>query len=91
MAFLLAHQSAWTKAGVLHGDISWSNILIQVRPSVPGIDEAFLNDWDLCKWEEDLAFSATQPGRSVCTVSFLLSLNFVLMSELLGYLAVHVG
>ena len=63
----LAHQDAWEKAGVLHRDLSWSNILINIRATVRGTFEAFLNDWDLAKWSEDLQHEATQPGRSVST------------------------
>jgi hypothetical protein len=60
-----AHQEAWEKAGILHRDISWTNIMIDIRRSPDGALQAFLNDWDLCKWKIDETFGPTQPGRSV--------------------------
>lgn len=66
VSFDTAHDGAWNKAGVLHRDLSWNNILIDIRTELP-----FLNDWDLAKWKEDLEKGATLPGRSV-SVSILL-------------------
>lgn len=45
----LGHQDAWEKAGVLHHDVSPGNILINIYNG-----EAFMNDWDLAKYREDL-------------------------------------
>ncbi|GJE87421.1 hypothetical protein PsYK624_035040 [Phanerochaete sordida] len=54
---LIAHRMAYKKAGILHRDVSMSNILINIDKT-----EAFLNDWDLCKYnsDEDLG---SQDGR----------------------------
>jgi hypothetical protein len=60
-----AHQQAWEKAGILHRDISWSNIMIDIRRSEAGTFRAFLNDWDLCKWRLDEESGPTQLVRSV--------------------------
>ncbi|GJE90363.1 hypothetical protein PsYK624_064940 [Phanerochaete sordida] len=58
---LLGHKSAWTKAKILHRDVSMNNILINIDDS-----NAFLNDWDLCKfsWELGEASVASQHARS---------------------------
>lgn len=61
----LAHQSAWELAEILHRDISAGNIMIDVE-SPENKPRGFLNDWDLCKYAEDLKKPTTQPaGRSV--------------------------
>ena len=39
--------------------------MIKIRADADGSYDAFLNDWDLAKWSEDLSHAATQPGRSV--------------------------
>ena len=57
---MVAHQDAWEKAGVLHRDVSMGNILIDV---ITG--NGFLNDWDLCKYKEEMNQVASQPSRSV--------------------------
>ncbi|KIP08662.1 hypothetical protein PHLGIDRAFT_126863 [Phlebiopsis gigantea 11061_1 CR5-6] len=60
---LRAHRSAWELAEILHRDISVGNIMINVESSDK--PEGFLNDWDLCKYAEDLRKPTTQPaGRS---------------------------
>ncbi|KAH9933081.1 hypothetical protein B0H21DRAFT_835803 [Amylocystis lapponica] len=69
---LQAHEDAWLKAEVLHGDISPGNILInddtedgdyhRVVNSKRPI--GFLNDWDSCKYKEDLTERATCDRRS---------------------------
>ena len=60
----LGHQQAWVKAGVLHRDVSVANILIDVE-SAPGVPRAILNDWDLCKYKEQLEIPSSIPGVSV--------------------------
>ena len=62
-ASLLGHEAAWKKAKVLHRDISPGNILIDDRD--PKILSAFLNDWDLCKYKEDLKKGPSDKARSV--------------------------
>ncbi|KAI0645047.1 hypothetical protein C8Q79DRAFT_927309 [Trametes meyenii] len=60
---IVAHLFAWDTAGLLHRDISASNILIYTdgRGELCGI----LSDWDLSKTEEQLSSQeATQPSRS---------------------------
>ena len=51
---LAAHKDAWTRAKILHRDISAENILIDVLDG-----RGFLNDWDLAKLRDDL-------GSTVC-------------------------
>ena len=50
---IIAHEMAWTKAQVLHRDISASNILIWEDPKT-GERVGILSDWDLCKYAEHL-------------------------------------
>ncbi|KAI0791329.1 hypothetical protein C8Q75DRAFT_732431 [Abortiporus biennis] len=60
---LYAHWSAWTKAGILHGDISPNNIVLVENSS--GTTVAILIDWDLCKYKEDIMKeSPTQSQQS---------------------------
>ncbi|TFY60828.1 hypothetical protein EVG20_g7274, partial [Dentipellis fragilis] len=54
-----AHREAWGKAGILHGDVSVSSIMIDVRTG-----KGFLNDWDMCKYRDELEKGATQHARS---------------------------
>ena len=61
----IAHQEAWTRAKVLHRDVSPGNILIDIQSDVVEDPRAFLNDWDLCKFRDDLTKGPTQHGRSV--------------------------
>ncbi|KAH9944925.1 hypothetical protein B0H21DRAFT_791886 [Amylocystis lapponica] len=69
---LQAHEDAWLIAGVLHGDISPGNILIDDDAEDGDYHRVgklkrpigFLNDWDLCKYKEDLTKGATQTQRS---------------------------
>ncbi|KAI0685723.1 hypothetical protein BC835DRAFT_495574 [Cytidiella melzeri] len=62
---LQGHEEAWTKAGVLHRDISVDNVMLVVDQddkedaNVRGI----LNDWDLCKYKDELEPPATQYTR----------------------------
>ncbi|OSX55750.1 hypothetical protein POSPLADRAFT_1112105, partial [Postia placenta MAD-698-R-SB12] len=63
---LIAHQDAWEKARVLHRDVSAKNVLLYINSKTQldgSIATAFLNDWDLCRYEKELG-SATQYGRS---------------------------
>ena len=62
-ASLLGHEAAWIKANILHRDVSPGNILIDDR--IPGQLKAFLNDWDLCKYKEDLEKGPSDKARSV--------------------------
>ena len=55
-----AHFDAWTKGHVLHRDISFGNILID-----PITRRGILIDWDLCRFEWELALGPTEPK---CTV-----------------------
>ncbi|KIP02263.1 hypothetical protein PHLGIDRAFT_96169 [Phlebiopsis gigantea 11061_1 CR5-6] len=56
---LRAHKDAWEMVHILHRDVSMGNILINVET-----DEGFLNDWDLCKYKDDLNKPASQHARS---------------------------
>ncbi|GJE97853.1 hypothetical protein PsYK624_140750 [Phanerochaete sordida] len=48
----IGHYEAWTKAGVLHRDVSLSNMLIDVESPRKRL-RCFLTDWDLCRYLED--------------------------------------
>ncbi|GBE87345.1 predicted protein [Sparassis crispa] len=68
---LTAHREAWERAEVLHRDISIGNILIDEDPDNPGyhgavpkVIKGFLNDWDLCKYKDELDSEPTQKSRS---------------------------
>ncbi|CAL1697201.1 unnamed protein product [Somion occarium] len=59
-----AHRGAWFLAGVLHRDISEGNVLINDTPEDSLKPKAFLNDWDLCKYQDEIDDEATQIYRS---------------------------
>ncbi|PIL34283.1 hypothetical protein GSI_03058 [Ganoderma sinense ZZ0214-1] len=60
---LQAHKDAWEKAGVLHRDISFNNILIhEVVEKGKIIRRGILSDWDLSKYKEDM-MSGTEPRQ----------------------------
>ena len=50
--------------GVLHRDVSYTNILIDVATG-----EGFMNDWDMCKRVAALGRGPTQHSRSVRDLS----------------------
>ena len=56
----IGHRDAYEKAGILHRDVSMSNILIDLETG-----KAFLNDWDLCKYTDEINLGASQHARSV--------------------------
>ncbi|RPD57224.1 hypothetical protein L226DRAFT_572563 [Lentinus tigrinus ALCF2SS1-7] len=56
---ITAHFEAWTKAKVLHRDISVGNILID-----PVTRKGILIDWDLCRLEWELGMGPTEPDRT---------------------------
>ncbi|KAI0701143.1 hypothetical protein C8T65DRAFT_656851, partial [Cerioporus squamosus] len=56
---ILAHQDAWTKAKVLHRDISVGNILIDALTK-----RGILIDWDLARFQCELASGPTEPDRT---------------------------
>ncbi|PIL36451.1 hypothetical protein GSI_00140 [Ganoderma sinense ZZ0214-1] len=59
---LLAHKDAWEKAGVLHRDISFNNILIhEVVEDKKTVRKGILSDWDLSKYKKDV--SGTEPRQ----------------------------
>ncbi|EPS97053.1 hypothetical protein FOMPIDRAFT_1091788, partial [Fomitopsis schrenkii] len=62
---IIAHEQAWTKAKILHRDISVNNILIY-RYLVGGKIHwiAFLVDWAFCKYEHELGLAIVQQTRS---------------------------
>ncbi|KAI0795553.1 hypothetical protein C8Q75DRAFT_730482 [Abortiporus biennis] len=60
---LIAHCMAWTQAEVLHRDISPNNIMIDEDAKTVE-DMAFLIDWDLCRYKEDLNNGRAQKSRS---------------------------
>ncbi|KAA1470066.1 hypothetical protein DENSPDRAFT_870709 [Dentipellis sp. KUC8613] len=53
-----AHRDAWEKAGILHRNVSASNILIDVRTG-----HGFLNDWTMCQYKSEMSKDANPYGR----------------------------
>ncbi|TFY51764.1 hypothetical protein EVG20_g10847 [Dentipellis fragilis] len=52
---MIAHEEAWSRAGVLHRDISINNILILEEGEGSNFTRrGILNDWDLCKYKEQM-------------------------------------
>ncbi|TBU37709.1 hypothetical protein BD309DRAFT_594715 [Dichomitus squalens] len=58
------HADAWRHAGVLHRDISVSNILIKYDMERGRAVGSMLCDWDLSKYKEELVLEPTQPDRT---------------------------
>ncbi|KAL4247544.1 hypothetical protein ABKN59_007356 [Abortiporus biennis] len=63
MLVVIAHYMAWTDAEVLHRDISPNNIMID-EDAETNEEMAFLIDWDLCRYKEDLSNGRAQKSRS---------------------------
>lgn len=63
------HRQAWEKAGILHRDVSVGNILIDTA-SAPGNPRGFLNDWDLCKYKDELR-NQVAPSQPMVSVSLI--------------------
>ncbi|KAI0690793.1 hypothetical protein BC835DRAFT_160717 [Cytidiella melzeri] len=61
---LIAHEEAWTKAEILHCDISTNNImrLVDQDDEKDAEPKGILNDWDLCKYKSDLNEQGVQQG-----------------------------
>ncbi|KAI0793313.1 hypothetical protein C8Q75DRAFT_555605 [Abortiporus biennis] len=59
---IYAHCLAW-EAGVLHRDISPNNILID-EEATDREQQAFLIDWDLCRYRHELSQGRSQKSRS---------------------------
>ncbi|KAI0090084.1 hypothetical protein BDY19DRAFT_938336 [Irpex rosettiformis] len=62
---LQGHEEAWTKAGILHRDISAGNILSVVDQD-DETDEnrrGILNDWDVCKYKSEMNDAPLECGR----------------------------
>ena len=51
-AFLIGHQQAWERAGILHRDVSIGNILIVDKPR-EGSFMGFIHDFDYSSVEEE--------------------------------------
>ncbi|KAN0123635.1 Protein kinase-like domain containing protein, partial [Russula decolorans] len=58
-ASLIAHEAAYTRCGILHCDISPSNILIS-----DNVDGGLLIDWDLCKNVNSTEHKARRAART---------------------------
>ncbi|KAA1473554.1 hypothetical protein DENSPDRAFT_931064 [Dentipellis sp. KUC8613] len=57
---MTAHEDAWCKAAVLHRDISVNNILILEEGKGSNVRRrGILNDWDVCKYREEMDESTT--------------------------------
>jgi serine/threonine protein kinase len=78
----IAHEAAYTRCGILHRDISPSNILIS-----DNVDGGLLIDWDLCKNVNSTEHKARRAARTV-RIEHLLACTAVNELES-GYLAVH--
>ena len=78
-----AHKQAWENAHILHRDVSMSNILIDVKTG-----SGFLNDWDLCKYGEELGGPPSQENRSVSVFPGIDPPDY---DGGIGNLAIHVG
>jgi hypothetical protein len=78
----IAHEAAYTRCGILHRDISPSNILIS-----DNVDGGLLIDWDLCKNVNSTEHKARCAARTV-RIEHLLACTAVNELES-GYLAVH--
>ena len=63
LMYVSAHKQAWEKAKVLHHDISSQNIMVDARTG-----QGFLNDWDTCKYEEELGKRAKESGCGAVSV-----------------------
>jgi serine/threonine protein kinase len=70
----IAHEAAYTHCGILHHDISPSNILIS-----DNYDGGLLNDWDLCKNVNSIEHKACRTARTV-RIECLLVCTAVLMN-----------
>ncbi|KAA1470542.1 hypothetical protein DENSPDRAFT_928930 [Dentipellis sp. KUC8613] len=56
---LEAHEAAWKLGNVLHCDVSADNIMIDITTG-----RGFLNDWDQCKYRDELCQGTTRSRRS---------------------------
>ncbi|GJE86587.1 hypothetical protein PsYK624_026670 [Phanerochaete sordida] len=67
-----AHRSAYEDANILHRDVSIGNIMINAETG-----KGFLNDWDLCKYREDLdnMVPASEPAGISGTWAFKSALS----------------
>ncbi|EED81544.1 predicted protein [Postia placenta Mad-698-R] len=54
-------KATWTKADILHCDISMNNIMVKCTGPKVGQVEGILNDWDLCKYESELKKGSSHP------------------------------
>ena len=65
----VAHRDAWEKAGVLHRDVSYNNVLIYESKNEAGkvTRKGVLADWDLSKYKEYMVsgLGPRQPYRTV--------------------------
>ncbi|KAI0695378.1 hypothetical protein BC835DRAFT_1414894 [Cytidiella melzeri] len=63
---LQGHKDAWTKAEILHRDVSVDNVLrvVDQKDEKDRNVQGILNDWDLCKYKSDMNQKATPHGRS---------------------------
>ena len=74
-----AHEQAWTKAGILHGDISDNSIMTAWPDDVM---MGILVDWDLCKSKDMLKEPKARNGNQ--------SVGFISYSSELSMLANHI-
>ncbi|EED78695.1 predicted protein [Postia placenta Mad-698-R] len=59
-----SHHKAWTKARILHCDISRANIMVKRTGPKVGQVKGILIDWDLCKYRAQLKIGSNHPAHS---------------------------
>ena len=74
------HKAAWEKKGILHRDVSDTNIVIVD-------DDGVILDWDLCKKLSAMGKGPTSPRRSVrnFTPSILRLTQMIISNTRLDY------
>ncbi|EKM52401.1 uncharacterized protein PHACADRAFT_149017, partial [Phanerochaete carnosa HHB-10118-sp] len=63
------HWEAYEIAGMLHRDVTPANILIDVE-SIGKKLKSFMNDWDVCRYKEDMHPDGTWPYLSALVLQY---------------------
>ncbi|EED83785.1 predicted protein [Postia placenta Mad-698-R] len=64
LILVLTHYLAWTKADILHCDISRANVMVKRTGPKVGQVVGILIDWDLCKYKDQLNKGSSNPTHS---------------------------
>lgn len=84
---VIAHRMAWEGAEILHNNVRAANIMINAETN-----EGFLNDWDLCKYKEDLKNEVPVSQRGDVSVNVIYAIrDHVDLFYLPGNMVVQVG